>query len=138
MKPEDLEFLRELGRRLLTQDGRATADPLYQIERRERIYGIDPSYRDPDGWSLRDESGEEIATTKNRPGGGDYADAVPHLEHWEPVAGKVALTEVGAQEYLDVYGHNLNHPRIYVGSAYRVPEMIRLRQVLMNLAREES
>lgn len=122
--PDPVRYLRRLGRELSTQDGmgtpegptHATAWPIYQVEQKARIFGINPMDVDPDGYE-EDEEGESF----------------PYVERWELVQGAVSLTRGGIERYLAADRHNLNQPRIYIGSAHRVTATRRLIRHLQRL-----
>lgn len=130
-------FLADLGLRLRTQDGmgsergpsHATAHPVYMVQERERVYGIDTSHTDPDGYVLGDDDGDAPVDLPVE-AGERVDDAVPYINQWVFVQGAVALTRDGIEAYLAVNGHNLKEPRVWVGSMYRVEEMIRLVAIL--------
>jgi hypothetical protein len=134
----DSAFLANLGLEILFQDGgatkegptHATAHPVYMVEQKVTIYGIDTSHTDPDGYELL-KDGESIGTVSRRPENlADGVDAVGFIHRWELVQGAVAFTRKGIEAYLAANGHNLRHPRIFVASLHRVEEMIRLRRLL--------
>ena len=78
--------------------------------------------------------GERLRTQDNRMTRAPIWMVEQHIhrvDRWDLVQGAVALTLEGIEEYLRMNGHNLTEPRIYVGSMSRVPEMIRLREILM-------
>lgn len=123
-KDEAMKVLVEIGERIRTQDLRpdgstthATANPLYMVQQRRETYGIDIGYQDPDGYS-EDDDGEKW----------------PYVETWEFVQGAAFLTRKGAESFIEINGHNLDQPRIYVASAYRCYETIELRAALVALA----
>ena len=130
-----------IRRRLRTQDNRMTADPVFCVEQRRRIYvgegelccGEDDSYghdwMDSD-WQPVDRSVARRLDRLERGG-----DPTPegytknyYIEIWEFVT--ACFTELGAKEYLRVNGHNLRSPRIYVRSGYRNAEWIAVRESL--------
>lgn len=117
---ELVDELAALGRELRRQDNRATVYPVYHVTQRRRVYGIDTSFRDPDGWE--------------HPIDSDSKEKIPYIEGRESVDGCVTLTEKGALACLERYRHRFDEPGIYVGSAHQVPEMIRLREILLQLA----
>lgn len=63
-----------------------------------------------------------------------------YQDSWETV--QMFFTEVGAEEYLRVNGHNLRGgkepPRIYVDSAFRNAEWQAIRAMLLNMNPEEK
>lgn len=136
----DFETLREIGSRIRTQDNRITSDPLFIIQQKRRIYGVDSDYTDLFIWvddndpeNIADETKcKELDMMENF--GEDTGDwvKVGYIEHWEFVT--ACFTEQGCKDYLAINGHNLNKSRIYVESAYRNHEYIAVREFLKELA----
>jgi hypothetical protein len=115
--------LQLIGERLRTQDNRITQNPMFCVQQKRRIYGLDPRWTDNTVWYRNGEMVED-GTEEN-------AERVGYLDYWETVM--VAFTEGGCNEYLRQNGHNLKEPRIYVESFNRCPEMIAIRDFLMSL-----
>ncbi len=142
MNRRDRTWLAELGRELNRQDGmedprgpsHGTAHPIYIAQRRERVYGIDPSHTDPDGciWM---HDGEECDPDETLP---DAAVEVHYIEFWETVPGAVSFTSKGIEEYLAIDGHNLGEHRVFIGSARRCWQTIQLIDTLRRLDRDPS
>jgi len=126
-----------------TQDGRCTADPIYVVKVKERIYGMDPDYGD-DNYCYVDEdfnechpddlhaeygiTEEQFENGEN--GGYDQLQKVYYIEKNRVV--NFHFTEKAAQRFIDANRHNLNKPFIYVDSLYRCYEMIDIRNFLMS------
>ena len=108
MSPEDLA---KVGDEIRTQDNRITADPLFCVYQKRRIYGIDPDYHDVE---------YEID---------DYGNKESFIEVDEFV--NAHFTEKAAQDHIDLNGHNLKKPFIYVTSLFRCYEMINIRNYLV-------
>lgn len=108
---------------LHTQDNRITANPLFAVQQRRRIYGLDADYRDGVVW-VDDEGNETDA---------DVADSreLGYVDRWEFVTG--CFTEQGCKDFIACNGHNLNEPRIYAYGSYRNAEWAALRDWLMSL-----
>lgn len=117
MNPE----LLKVGELLRTQDNRITENPMFCVQQKRRIYGLDPRWTDNTVWYR---NGEQVDD-----GNEDNAERVGYYDYWETVM--VAFTEEGCKEYLRLDGHNLKEPRIYVRSFNRCPEMIAVRGFLM-------
>lgn len=108
---------------------------VWQLEVKERRYGIDESFRDADGWTLFDGDGEELATVFISP-----KDVPPSLaakgwewraftQEWRVEPGRVALTEKGLQAHLDANGHNYREAdgvKMRCEHLYRCPDLARL------------
>ena len=122
-RPE-FALLSAIGERLRTQDNRYTLNPMFCVKEKHREYGFDTAYADQTVW-IDIESGEE--TQPNAPG----AEETGYKDRWETVM--VAFTEEGCKEYLRLNGHNhRGETRIYVHSWNRCPEMIAIRECLID------
>jgi hypothetical protein len=147
--------LPQIGERLRTQDNRITAHPIFEVQERKRVYGIDTDYDPQIAWLYSDESIEvDPALAKlaeeffeehgSEPeyeqgedgewhlmeGDSDTLRRVGYHEHWEYV--QPFFTEAGAQRYIEENGHNhRGELRIYAGSAFRNHEWQAIRKHLM-------
>lgn len=130
-------FIPEISVRLLTQDDRITADPLFVVfQKREMV--VEEGYdHDRIAW-YDSEDCEEVF--------GQHADELEAkfqagkyvLKRFRRVAMKevdefvtACFTEQGCKDFLAINGHNLKKPFIYAASLYRNREMIDLRNWLM-------
>lgn len=142
--PEDLglkqspesDAMRKIGELIRTQDNRCTSDPLFIVQQKKRIYGMDRNYFDDYEW-LREDDHEHVADRIERAGldaldeqGEDVTgwEKLYYLDIWEFVT--VCFTEQACKDFIAANGHNLNEPRIYASSAYRNREMIAIREFL--------
>jgi len=135
--------LKIIRRRLRTQDNRMTADPVFCVQQRRRIYIGDGELcsgeDDHSGHDWMDKEWEPVDRKLARRldrierDGGDTSNYTKnyYIEIWAFVT--ACFTELGAKEYLRVNGHNLNHPRIYVESGWRNQEWIDVREHLKGL-----
>ena len=114
-----------IAERLHTQDNRITDNPLFAVQQKLRVYGVDTDYRD--GFEYANEVGETCEE------GDKSAREVGYVDRWEFVTG--CLTEQGCKDYIACNGHNLHEPRIYAYGSYRNAEFIALRKWLMSLDR---
>lgn len=142
----NLEAMAAIGREIATQDNRSTNLPIFIVQTRRRIYGLDPQYGDDEfEWVSQDECVPVDAETakaceaKYKEDGEEtneehYTHRLCYLDIWENE--QTFFTEHGAEEYIRVNGHNLSHPRIYVESLHRNAEMIAVREFLMTCAKE--
>jgi hypothetical protein len=111
---------------LHTQDNRITDNPLFAVQQRRRIYGVDGDYAQGSVWM--DEDGiERTEQTAIEHG----ARKLGYVDEWEFVTG--CFTEQGCKDYIAANGHNLKDPRIYAYGSYRNAEFIALRKWLMSL-----
>lgn len=127
MTVEIPSHILELAERLRTQDNRITADPMFCVQVKRRIYGMDTDYCDQTVWLDVDGGDcEEV------PEGTEGAEEVGYCDRWETVM--VAFTEKACQDYIKSNGHNHSGElRIYAESFYRCDEMIQLRNWLMSI-----
>lgn len=130
-----------IAERLHTQDNRITDNPLFAVQQKRRVYGLDEDYEEGHGWSHPDRDnlvleGEpefaelESAWESGEEPRGDWR-RVGFRDTWEFVTG--GLTEQGCKDYIARNGHNLTEPRIYAYGSYRNAEFIALRKWLMSL-----
>jgi hypothetical protein len=127
-------WLAEVAHRLRTQDNQVTAHPIFTVQQRRRIYGLDPAYSERVVWvdSDGEADGEKSAelerdfeqTGKER----DGYTRTAYVDIWQFVT--ACLTEQGCKDYLALNGHNLREPRIYVESGCRNVEWQKLRTLL--------
>jgi hypothetical protein len=128
------EKLRQIGDRLRNQDNRCTANPIFLVRGKERIYGLDSSASDEIVWMDDEWSPVEIpegADPEEPPHG---LTVVRYTTRWKALM--VAFTEQGCKEHLRLNGHNyqmLDEVGISVYSLNRCPEMIAIREFLMEL-----
>ena len=130
----------DIGRLLATQDNRATRWPMFLVQQRVRLSGLDPRWTDEVVW-VRD--GEEVGAEETAKLEAAYEETgdepedclrTGYVDQWEFVT--CCFTEAAAQRYIDANGHNLREPRIYVESAHRNTEWIDVREHLLALAKE--
>jgi hypothetical protein len=128
------EELRQIGDRLRNQDNRCTANPIFLVRGKERIYGLDSSASDEAVW-MNDEWNPvdipEDADPDQPPHG---LTVVRYTARWKVLM--VAFTEQGCKDHLRLNGHNYriyDEVGIYVDSLNRCPEMIAIREFLLGL-----
>ena len=120
--------LSAISERLKTQDNRATQNPMFCVQEKHRDVGYDSTYADAQCWYnyssdeyVYDEEPEDL----------DGFEEFGYKDRWETVM--VAFTERGCQEYIQANGHNhRGELRIYVESLNRCPEMMAIRDFLIN------
>jgi hypothetical protein len=128
--------LCQIGKRLRTQDNRATANPAFCVQLKKRDVGLDPAYAEhlcyrnsEDGDVVYDDDPNFEEPI------GDQWDTFGYVDRWETVM--VAFTEEACNQYLAVDGHNVRsrafrqQVRIYVESFNRCEEMITIREALL-------
>ena len=125
--------LEDIGRRLITQDNRCTADPIFQVRGLRRFYGMDPRWADS-VWVDTEEGAIEVDPPEDPDNPGDFIIETGYIDVWEVLM--VAFTEEGCREHLRLNGHNYRHYQkvdIYADTLTRCPEMIAVRNFLMKL-----
>lgn len=129
------EVLRRMYANLKTQDNRCTANPIFVVQQRRRILGLDPNFVDTHVWICDGEevSPEEAAKidaeferTHENPEGCEYTG---YVDVWEFVT--ACFTEQGCKDYLAANGHNLKDPRIYADSGFRNAEWQAVREYFL-------
>jgi hypothetical protein len=147
--------LPEIGERLRTQDNRITADPIFLVEEKKRVYGIDTDYDPEIAWMWPDEGEvpKELAVAAEdwydeygtepvaeesdggyvlKDGKSDTLRRVGYHEYWEYV--QPFFTERAAQHYIKENGHNHKGKlRTYVQCAFRNHEWQAIRNYLMSI-----
>lgn len=135
-----MRTIAEIAEDVRTQDNRITANPIFIVQQKRRITGLDPQYADSDKivW-IEDGYGEvkdpdeikrldaEYEKTYTEPDGYTRSG---YLDIWEFVT--ACFTENGCEDYLRQNGHNLREPRIYVEGGHRNDEWQTLRRFLLN------
>jgi hypothetical protein len=119
-----------ISEKLKTQDNRMTQNPMFCVQEKKRIVGMDANYASETVW-VNMTSGD--AEESKDPPPLDQIDDWEEfgvLEYWQTVM--VAFTEAGCQQYLRLNGHNHHgETRIYVESFNRCPEMIAIREMIL-------
>jgi hypothetical protein len=104
-----------------------TAHPIFVVQQRERIYGVDAGYTDDFVW--RDEDWDEVDEAESVVTEALYQESGEcprgwhrdgYVDRWVFV--QPFFTRGGAEAYIETSRHRLTDPRIYVDSAYRNPE----------------
>lgn len=126
----------EIAYELRTQDNAGTSHPLFIVEQRDRVYGVDSAYTDSFEWIDSDDNvtadaesaadlDAEYRETLREPEGWRR---VGYIDRWRFVT--ACLTRKGCEDYIAANGRNLESPRIYVASAHRNPEWQAVRELL--------
>ena len=154
------ERLAQIAHEIETQDNRITAEPVFVVQNKKKLFGVDSDYHN-DGfewysvgsgdWSVTEgqmfdwlqsncnDYENKIDAPEDAPEGFDEDEWDWGSGPWRRVYYKVqwefatsCFTEHGCNEYLRINGHNLTEPRIYVYSGYRNQEWIDLRKYLLS------
>ena len=127
--------LVNIGELIRTQDNRCTSDPIFIVQQKRRIWGMDEDSSDDYVW-MENEYWEEVdiakdAELKEKDSNFESTEGYTklfYLDVWDFVT--ACFTEQGCKDYIAVNGHNLTKPRIYAASAYRNEEWIAVREFL--------
>jgi len=134
--------LRKIVGRMDGQDNRATFQPIFVVQQKRRIYGMDDDACEK-VWIY---DGSEIANTAKdlenflREYEMTKAEAVDqgslyetgYMDIYESV--QPFFSQKAADDYIESNRHNLKDPRVYTDSAYRNTEWQAVRGVLLALA----
>lgn len=126
------EKLVDIGKRLLDQDDRCTAHPIFQVRGLRRIYGFDPQFAENLVWVDPDNGYEECEPPKDKE---SNKVETGFEDRWEVIT--CAFSEKACVDFLEANRHRYTCYTdfdIYVDSLYRNPEMIAIREVLIELA----
>jgi len=133
------EELAAIGKLIATQDNRATDQPLFIVQQKRRVYGIDPDYGGEVVWLHCDgfeaDEKEFVQLEAAHDNGDDDPEnwtRISFHDYWEFVT--ACFTEQGCKDYIARDGHNLNEPRIYAAGSYRNSEFRAIRNWLLSLA----
>ena len=127
--------VEEMGRRMLTQDPRATSHPIYLVRQRRRIYGLDSDYTDQFVYVYRDDGTEYGAELKAEDDPAHFR-RVGIRDIWIGV--QPFFTNSEAERFIASNYHNLTEPHVYVESGYRNREWIAARAHFMALGERRS
>lgn len=128
--------LEQIGHDIRTQDNRATALPIFVVQQKRRVYGMDPAYADDheivwvdcDGEAQADEIEALEAEYKETGDEPDGWTRTSYIDIWEFVT--CCFTEAGCNDYIAANRHNLKEPRVYADSGYRNREWETVRDHL--------
>lgn len=124
-----------------TNDTGGTADPIYMVQEKRRIYGVDLDYTEHTQWvekensetffDTEEERDSYIAECKEDDPESDPPEfrEVGYIDIWVHI--QPFFTRQGAERYIAENAHNLNEPRVYVESAYRNKEWQAIRSLLV-------
>lgn len=141
------EVLAQSAKDIVNQDNRCTAEPIYLVQQKKRLYGVDPDIVDDseivwlDGENdCCEVEGEERTRLEEL-----YQETftVPakyhrtgYVDQWEFV--QPFFTEVAAEAYIAANSHRMNETRIYVDSGYRNYEWQAVRAMLLKKEKEKE
>jgi len=130
-------FAETITDRLKTQDNRITAEPIFVVQQKRRVFGMDLAYSDNIAWM--DDEGHQVTGEdaenmekifqENGVEPDDYR-RVAYIDTWGFVS--CFLTEQGAKDFIEAQKHNMHEPRIYVDSGHNNSEWKALRAYFLN------
>lgn len=140
LNEKDLAAISRISGLIQTQDNRITSHPIYVVESRKRIYGMDGDYCDKSVWLHRDGEGEaedeelekleaEYAKANHIP---EECERVGYVDTWNFEA--ICLTSDAAEAYIERNAHNHDRLRLYVYSGCRSDEWQLVRKMFTDLA----
>jgi len=134
--PVERIVVQQIGELIRTQDNRLTSYPLFIVQQKKRIWGMNSDYCENYEW-IDAHDPEIVADCIQRAGLDALSECgtdiftwskVYYVDLWEFVT--ACFTEQACDDYIAANGHNLTEPRIYVASMYRNREMIAIREML--------
>jgi hypothetical protein len=139
---EHFGAIQKIAEHVRTQDNAITADPIFVVQQRVRIYGMDPDVDDVSiVWldSCNDNAeitGDELNELEAKYDAGFHVPneyyRTGYKDTWEFV--QPFFTRKAAEAYIEVMRHRLTDPRVYVESGYRNREWQAIRALLMLIA----
>lgn len=135
--------LQVIGHLIATQNNRITDAPIFAVQQKRRIHGIDSDWSDNADW-LDDEGKEPCDEDRARLDAHWKEHRLPlhgwrrvgYIDIWEFVT--ACFTEQGCKDFLAINSHNLKEPRIYAYGSYRNAEWRRVRDALLSLHKQED
>lgn len=136
-------WLVELAERMRTQDNACTAHPVFTVQQRKRIMGLDPQWSDDHIVWLDDDFGE-MSPKDSAPLEEAYQETyeepkgytrTAYVDEWEHVMS--FFTNAEALNYIERNRHHMTDPRVYVDSAYRNYEWQQVVAFLLECAKEQ-
>jgi hypothetical protein len=146
---KDYELLRHMMRRIMAQDNRLTAHPLYCVYQKQIVFKAEGC---GDKWGWLDKEGHILSEKEEAEAIAEYREENPEdakdltdvdiIEHKlenrkveysiedVPVSGQTYLTEKAAQDHIDRNHYHYKEPFVYVESAWRNFEMQNLRRII--------
>ena len=138
------EELMKIAKRMKDQDNKCTANPIYLVQQKRRIYGMNPQFIIDEGEIVWLYDGEEMDLTdedtkKAQDHYEKYYEELPgwtrttYIDIWEFV--QPFFSEKAADDYVKANRHRLTEPRVYIDSAYRNYEWQAIEKILRILSK---
>ncbi|WP_027178802.1 hypothetical protein [Maridesulfovibrio bastinii] len=127
--------LSTLRKELQTQDNQCTAEPIFLVEEKKRVYGFDPIYSEETVFVDIENGGNEVDLEEY---GLTYEEALNengltecgYADEWNFV--NAHFSDRSAKEYIEKNGHrHSGELRVMVDTMLRCPEMIAIRKALL-------
>jgi hypothetical protein len=126
-----MNTMKEIGERLRTQDNRATADPIFVVEKKVRDYGVDTDWQ-YHGYTWVGKNGDECCPDEEEPCDHSECEKRYYRERWEFV--QPFFTEEAADQFASSNSYHYEYgTRVYVHSAWRNHEFQAVRKELMEV-----
>ena len=141
LPPDLAEQIAEIGKRLLTQDNRATDCPIFIVQEKRRTYGFDTDYASDAEIVWRHCDGDEADPEERArlealydagEDGPEEWTRMAYQDSWEYVT--ACFTEAGCADYIRRNKHNHRELRIYAAGSWRNDEWRAVRDLLVALA----
>ena len=140
-----MRTITDIAAALATQDNECTANPMFVVQKHERIWGLGLEYTEDYAWisvadferqqadektakkleALHDESYDDEIELEDADGEKIKWTRVGYRDQWVFVT--ACLTRAGCEEYLRMNGHNLGKTQIFVEGESRNLEWAALR-----------
>ncbi len=126
--------LPKIGKEIRMQDNAATSHPMFLVQERYRVYGVDIDYGGTSVWiDLEGEEADENESDRlSLLALDDEIDdewtLTGYIDRWEFVT--ACFTRKACEEFIEANRHNLTDPRVYVASAHRNEEWKAVRTFL--------
>lgn len=137
----DIDWWENLAKELREQCNASTKHPIFVVEHKVRYCGYDTEVAEGVAWL--DEEGVEFSPKEveklefafhangSEP---DHTYRTGYVDRWHPV--QMFLTRAAAEKFLEVNQHRFCEMRIFVDSAYRNTELIKIREQALIVADE--
>lgn len=142
VKEDFMPRLKEIQHELKTQDNRCTSDPIFLVEEKERIYGLDLKwdcesccYDFENDCEISEEEYDKAREKEMDDPSGKYENPYERLGFMDKrKTVQFFFTERAAQDFIDRNKHrHKGELRIYADSLYRNSEMKMIRDYILNL-----
>lgn len=128
--------IKDIRDRMDGQGNLATAHPIYMVQTRYRVFGIDLACADNFVWVDSDEEIINDETELPESCNEESFEKVGVQDIWISV--QPFFSRVGAEKYIEENRHNMAEPRIYVESAHRNDEWQAVRKHILDGASEDE